>query len=166
MSALLKLAILVPCCSFIVALIRFLYDYLWRPLRLQHKMSSQGIRGPPYSFIHGNNKEATKMTKEALSKPMALRHDIFPRVQPHIYSCVNKYGRNYLSWDGNRPELVITEPGLANEVLKHSVTTFPKRKPTVFVSRIFGNGLVTALGEKWVKQRKLANYAFHGESLQ
>ncbi|TYI92038.1 hypothetical protein E1A91_D02G038900v1 [Gossypium mustelinum] len=166
MSALLKLAILVPCCSFIVALIRFLYDYLWRPLRLQHKMSSQGIRGPPYGFIHGNNKEATKMTKEALSKPMALRHDIFPRVQPHIYSCVNKYGRNYLSWDGNRPELVITEPELANEVLKHSVTTFPKRKPTVFVSRIFGNGLVTALGEKWVKQRKLANYAFHGESLQ
>ncbi|KAG4156939.1 hypothetical protein ERO13_D02G030000v2 [Gossypium hirsutum] len=122
MSTLVKLAIHLPCSFFLVALIKFLYDYLWIPLRLQHMMNSQGIKGPPYTFIHGNNKEATKTTNEALSKPMALRHDIFPRVQPHVYSCVNRYGRNYLAWD--------------------------------------------ALGEKWVKQRKLANYAFHGESLK
>ncbi|MBA0710475.1 hypothetical protein Golax_009764 [Gossypium laxum] len=166
MSTFVKLAILLPCSFFLVALIKFLYDYLWIPLRLQHMMNSQGIKGPPYTFIHGNNKEATKTTNEALSKPMALRHDIFPRVQPHVYSCVNRYGRNYLAWDGKRPELVITEPELVNEVLKNSVTTFPKRKPTFFLTGIFGNGLVTALGEKWVKQRKLANYAFHGESLK
>ncbi|KAG4210098.1 hypothetical protein ERO13_A02G023100v2 [Gossypium hirsutum] len=167
MSALTKLAILFPCCFILIALVKLLYDYLWRPLRLQRMMSSQGIKGPPYTFIHGNNKEATKMTMEALSKPMgALRHDIFPRVQPHVYSCVNRYGRIYLAWDGNRPELVITEAELVNEVLKHSATTFPKRKPTFFLTGLFGNGLVTALGEKWVKQRKLANYAFHGESLK
>ncbi|TYH82113.1 hypothetical protein ES332_D02G035400v1 [Gossypium tomentosum] len=93
MSGLMELVILVPCCFFLVALIKFLYDYLWVPLRIQHLMNSQGIKGPPYKFIHGNNEEATKMREEALSKPMALRHDIFPRVQPHIYTWINRYGK-------------------------------------------------------------------------
>ncbi|MBA0797512.1 hypothetical protein Gohar_008204 [Gossypium harknessii] len=106
------------------------------------------------------------MTKEALSKPMALTHDIFPRVQPHIYSCINRYGRNFLYWDGVRPELVISEPELIKEVLKNSEKTFPKRKPTIFINKLLGNGLVTVEGEKWVKQRKLANNVFHGESLK
>ncbi|MBA0797515.1 hypothetical protein Gohar_008204, partial [Gossypium harknessii] len=44
--------------------------------------------------------------------------------------------RNYLFWNGVRAELVISEPELVRE------------------------------GEKWAKQRKLANYAFHGESLK
>ncbi|KAB2092395.1 hypothetical protein ES319_A02G027800v1 [Gossypium barbadense] len=129
-------------------------------------LNSQGIRGPPYRFIHGNNKEVVKMRQEALSKPMALRHDIFPRVQPHIYTWINKYGKNYLSWDGVRAELVISEPELIKEVLKNSEKAFPKRNPTVFISKLVGNGLATVEGEKWVKQRKLGNYAFHGESLK
>ncbi|MBA0585203.1 hypothetical protein Gorai_015987, partial [Gossypium raimondii] len=106
-------------------------------------LNSQGIKGPRYKFIYGINDEATQMTKEALSKPMALTHDIFPRVQPHIYSCINRYGRNFLYWDGVRPELVISEPELIKEVLKNSEKTFPKRKPTIFINKLLGNGLVT-----------------------
>ncbi|TYI92037.1 hypothetical protein E1A91_D02G038800v1 [Gossypium mustelinum] len=143
MGGLMKLVILVPCSLFFVALVKFLYDYLWRPLRIQQMLNSQGIRGPPYRFIHGNNKEVAKMRQEALSKPMALRHDIFPRVQPHIYTWINKYGKNYLSWDGVRAELVISEPELIKEVLKNSEKAFPKRKLTVFLSKLVGNGLVT-----------------------
>ncbi|KAG4210090.1 hypothetical protein ERO13_A02G022501v2 [Gossypium hirsutum] len=161
-----KLVILVPCSLFFVALVKFLYDYLWRPLRIQQMLNSQGIRGPPYRFIHGSNKEVAKMRQEALSKPMALRHDIFPRVQPHIYTWTNKYGKNYLSWDGVRAELVISEPELIKEVLKNSEKAFPKRNPTVFISKLVGNGLFSVEGEKWVKQRKLGNHAFHGESLK
>ncbi|KAB1670382.1 hypothetical protein ES319_1Z171900v1 [Gossypium barbadense] len=166
MSGLMKLVILVPCSLFFAALVQFLYDYLWRPLRIQQMLNSQGIRGPPYRFIHGNNKEVAKMRQEALSKPMALRHDIFPRVQPHIDTWINKYGRNYLSWDGVRAELVISEPELIKEVLKNSEKAFPKRKLTVFLSKLLGNGLATVEGEKWEKRRKLGNYAFHGESLK
>ncbi|KAK8308159.1 hypothetical protein V6Z12_D02G038000 [Gossypium hirsutum] len=129
-------------------------------------LNSQGIRGPPYRFIHGNNKEVAKMRQEALSKPMALRHDIFPRVQPHIDTWINEYGRNYLSWDGVRAELVISEPDLIKEVLKNSEKAFPKRKLTLFLSKLLGNGLATVEGEKWEKRRKLGNYAFHGESLK
>ncbi|TYJ45044.1 hypothetical protein E1A91_A02G028500v1 [Gossypium mustelinum] len=166
MSALTDLVILVPFCFFLVALIKFLYDYLWVPLRIQHLLNSQGIKGPPYKFIHGNNHEVTKMKKEALSKPLGLTDDIFPRVQPHIYTWINRYGRNYLYWNGIRPELVISEPELVKEVLKNSENTFPKKKPSIFFSKLLGNGLLLLEGEKWVKHRKLANHVLHGERLK
>ncbi|GMJ02251.1 cytochrome P450, family 72, subfamily A, polypeptide 10 [Hibiscus trionum] len=167
MSVLMKLAIFVPCSFFLVALVKFLYDYLWTPLRIQHIMNSQGIKGPPYRFIHGNNNQVTRMKNEASSKPMSLtRHDVFPRVQPHVYSWLNTYGKNYLSWNGVQAELVISEPELVKEVLKNSQKAFPKPKPTLLGSKLFGKGLVMVEGEKWVKQRKLANHVFHGESLK
>ncbi|XP_039001934.1 cytochrome P450 CYP749A22-like [Hibiscus syriacus] len=166
MSALMELVILVPCCFFLIALIKFLYDYLWIPLRIQHMLNSQGIKGPPYRFIHGNNKEVAEMKKEALSKPMGLTHDIFPKVQPHLYSWINKYGKNFLFWNGVRAELVISEPELIKEVVRNTEKTFPKRKPTLYLSKLLGNGLVTVEGEKWVKHRKLANHVFHGENLK
>ncbi|KAK9003492.1 hypothetical protein V6N11_061051 [Hibiscus sabdariffa] len=91
MSALMELLILFPCCFFLVALMKFFYDYLWIPLRIQHVMNSQGTKGPPYRFVHGNNKEVTEMRKEAFSKPLALKDYIFPIVQPDIYTWINTY---------------------------------------------------------------------------
>ncbi|GMJ01822.1 cytochrome P450, family 709, subfamily B, polypeptide 2 [Hibiscus trionum] len=166
MSVLVKLVILVPCSFFLVALIKFLYDYLWTPLRIQHMLNSQGIKGPPYRFIHGNNKEVAKMKREALSKAMGLTHDIFPTVQPHLHSWINRYGKNFVFWNGVRAELVISEPELIKEVVRNRERSFPKRKPTVYLRKLIGNGLVTVEGERWVKQRKLANHVFHGESLR
>ncbi|KAK8572225.1 hypothetical protein V6N12_028283 [Hibiscus sabdariffa] len=165
MSELMKLLIVVPCCFFLIAVIKFLYDFLWMPLRIQHMMNSQGIKGPPYRFFHGNNKQVAQLKMEASAKPMALTHDIFPTVQPHIYSWINTYGKNYLFWNGAQAELVITEPELAKEILKNSEKAFPKRRLTPY-SKILGKGLSSAEGEKWVKLRKLANRAFHGESLK
>ena len=80
------------CLSLLVALLNVLYKYRWIPYRIQLILNSQGIRGPPYEFIHGNNKAATEMKRKALSKPMALTHEIFPRVLPHTYSWINTYG--------------------------------------------------------------------------
>ncbi|OMO72090.1 Cytochrome P450 [Corchorus olitorius] len=148
-------------------LLKFLHKYWWLPIRTQYIMNSQGIRGPPYEFIHGNNRESTQLRSEAFSKPMpALTHDIFPRVQPQFHLWMNRYGKNYLSWDGVQPQLVIGESELVKEVLKNSEGDFPKRKDDNFVHKILGDGLVTSEGEKWVRQRKLANHAFHGESLK
>ncbi|KAL4310794.1 hypothetical protein GQ457_01G033200 [Hibiscus cannabinus] len=161
-----ELVILVLCSFFLFALIKFLYDYLWIPLRVQHMLNSQGIRGPPYRFIHGNNKEIIEMRKEALSKTLGLTDEILPRVQPHMYTWINKYGRNYLCWNGPRAELVISEPELVKEALKNTETTFPKRKPSIYFDKLLGKGLATIEGEKWARHRKLANYAFHGESLK
>ncbi|XVF43277.1 hypothetical protein PTKIN_Ptkin02bG0027500 [Pterospermum kingtungense] len=162
------------CLCLVMAVIKVLHKYWLAPLRIQHLMRLQGIKGPPYKFIHGNNKEAVEMKQEALSKPMAtLSHDIFPRVHPHIYSWVNLYGKNYLSWGGTRPQLFITEPELVKEFLKSSERDFPKRTSRErkknehnFMVNILGDGLATSHGEKWAKHRKLANHAFHGESLK
>ncbi|KAL4308677.1 hypothetical protein GQ457_01G033140 [Hibiscus cannabinus] len=145
---------------------KFLYDYLWRPLRIQHILNSQGIKGPPYRFIHGNNKEVVKMEKEALSKTLDLTHDIFPVVRPHLSSGINRYGKNYLYWNGARAQLVISEPELVKEVLKNSEKAIPKKKPSIYASKLVGNGLVSLEGEKWARQRKLANCVFHGENLK
>ncbi|GMI64298.1 hypothetical protein HRI_000099100 [Hibiscus trionum] len=72
MSALTELVVLVPCSLLLVALIKFIYDYLWIPLRIQRMLNSQRIKGPPYRFIHGNNKQVAKMRQEALSKTLGL----------------------------------------------------------------------------------------------
>ncbi|GMJ01817.1 PHYB ACTIVATION TAGGED SUPPRESSOR 1 [Hibiscus trionum] len=161
-----ELVILVLCSFFLLALIKFLYHYLWTPLRIQRMLNSQGIRGPPYRFIHGNNKEVDKMRKEALGKTLGLNDEILPKVQPHMYTWINKYGRNYLCWNGTRAELVISEPELVKEALKNTETTFPKRKPSIYFDKLLGKGLATIEGEKWARHRKLANTVFHGESLK
>ncbi|KAK8365126.1 hypothetical protein V6Z11_A02G031900, partial [Gossypium hirsutum] len=140
-SGLMELVILVPCCFFLVALTKFLYHYLWVPLRIQHMMNSQGIKGPPYRFIHGNNKEVTKMRKEALSKAVGLTDDLFPRLQPHIYSWINTYGKNFVYWNGVRAEVVISEPELIKEVMKNSEKIFQRRKLTDVGGKLLGNGL-------------------------
>ncbi|XP_022727331.1 cytochrome P450 CYP749A22-like [Durio zibethinus] len=155
------------CLFLLITLFKFLHKYWWIPFRIQYALSLQGIKGPPYEFIHGNSKASVQFRKEAFSKPMAsLTHDIFPRVLPHFYSWINIYGKNYLTWEGTRAQLVISEPELVKEVLKNIEGSFPKTKFKNFIYKILGDGLVAAEGEKWARQRKLANHAFHGESLK
>ncbi|XVF85767.1 hypothetical protein PTKIN_Ptkin17bG0143700 [Pterospermum kingtungense] len=170
MSSTTKLLILLTsflCLFLLISLLRVLHKYWWIPFRLQHTLSLQGIKGPPYKFIHGNNKEAAELRRQALSKPMAaFTHDIFPRVHPQIHSWINIYGKNYLNWKGTQAQLLITEPKLAKEVIKNSEGAFPKKKHTNYLYKMLGDGLPTSEGEKWAKQRKLANHAFHGESLK
>ena len=63
--------------------------------------------------------------------------------------------------------MVLTEPELIKEILNNRDNTFPKQKTTEgFVKKLLGDGLVTSEGEKWAKMRKLANSAFHAESLK
>ncbi|OMO72099.1 Cytochrome P450 [Corchorus olitorius] len=180
MAAKLTLTVLLTgslCLYLLIALIsKFLDKYWFTPLRIQRAMNLQGIKGPSYKFMHGNNKEILKMIMEAQSKPMAtMSHDILPRVHPHIYSWLNLYGKCYLSWRGSIPELYITEPELVKEILKSNDGSgaFPKltsreRKNNEedFGLKLVGDGIILAEGQKWAKQRKLANYAFHGESLK
>ncbi|KAK9934980.1 hypothetical protein M0R45_022099 [Rubus argutus] len=138
----------------------------WTPTRVQKLMASQGIRGPPYRLIHGNTKEISNMYKEAIRKPFDLSHDIVPVVLPHVHSWTNIYGKNYLQWDGTLAQLVVTESELCKEILTNKDGAYLKPKFKVYAKKIFGNGLPQLEGEKWAKSRKLANHAFHGESLK
>ncbi|KAL5854171.1 hypothetical protein ACOSQ4_003973 [Xanthoceras sorbifolium] len=152
----------------VVRLISFIYRMWWRPIRIQSQMRSQGIKGPSYKFIHGNNKEIMDMRQQVMmsSTPMELsHHDIFPRIQPHIYSWIKLYGKNFLIWNGPQPQLVVTEPELIKDILNNKEKSYPKREAKFYEKKLLGEGLLTAHGDKWAKQRKLAN-AFHAESLK
>lgn len=76
-------------------------------------------------------------------------------------------GRIYLQWYGPRAQLVVTEKELIKEVLNNRDRTFSKPDNPVYIKKILGDSLVsTNEVEKWAKLRKLANYAFHGDSLK
>ena len=80
------------CLYFVLALIRLVNKLWWNPIRIQHQMRSQGITGPSYRFLHGNDNDILNMKSEAKNRPMGLSHDMMSKVQPHIHSWVNKYG--------------------------------------------------------------------------
>ncbi|KAL0408765.1 UNVERIFIED_CONTAM: cytochrome [Sesamum radiatum] len=129
-------------------------------------MSSQGIRGPPYRFPYGNTKEISHMRTQSMEKPMAVSHDIFPRIQPHVYAWTKAYGKNFLNWHGSECQLFVTEPELIKEILMNRDGVFPKIDMDGYAKKLLGEALITNEGEKWAKIRKLANHTFHAESLK
>ncbi|XP_011101783.1 cytochrome P450 CYP749A22-like [Sesamum indicum] len=147
-------------------LIRVIHKVLWLPFRIQHMLRSQGITGPPYKIIHGSTKESLRLKQQARDGPMELSHDIFPRVQPSFYSWMKLYGKNFLTWTGPQPHLVITEPELVKEILTNKEGIFQKIKVQGPAKKLVGDGLVMTEGAKWSKLRKLANHAFYAESLK
>ncbi|CAN1152320.1 Cytochrome P450 CYP749A22 [Linum perenne] len=147
-------------------LCRFLNQVWLRPIRIQSAMASQGIKGPRYRFLLGNTKEINDMITEAVNNPMEISHQMLPRIMPHVHSWTQIYGMNFLNWYGTRPQLVVTDPELVKEVLINREGTYPKKFIQSYAEKFLGNGLLTSEGEKWVKTRKLANQAFHGDCLK
>ncbi|KAK7842857.1 cytochrome p450 cyp749a22 [Quercus suber] len=143
-----------------------LHKLWWTPIHVKNQLSSQGIKGPSYRFFHGSTKEILNMRKEAMSRPMNLSHDIFSTILPHVHSWIDKYGKNYLQWFGPKAQLVVTEPELIKEIMNNRDNAYPKPETANYTKKLLGDGLVTSEGEKWAKMRKLANSAFHAESLK
>ncbi|KAK2632388.1 hypothetical protein EUGRSUZ_L01624 [Eucalyptus grandis] len=135
-------------------LTKLLHKLWWEPIRVQRAMASQGIRGPPYKFIHGCTKEISKLKKDVVMKtnePMTnVSHEILPIVEPHIQKWNKIYGGIYLHWYGPQAFLFISDTELVKEGIK----------------KILGDGLRATEGKKWVRQRRLAHLASHGESLK
>ncbi|KAH7515799.1 hypothetical protein FEM48_Zijuj10G0064700 [Ziziphus jujuba var. spinosa] len=75
-------------------------------------------------------------------------------------------GKNYLQWYGTVAQLVVTESELIKEILSNKDGAFPKFETQPLVKKLLGDGLVNNEGEMWAKLRRLANHAFHGESLK
>ncbi|KAF2298924.1 hypothetical protein GH714_029140 [Hevea brasiliensis] len=75
-------------------------------------------------------------------------------------------GMNFLMWYGARAQLVVTEPELVKEILNSKEKTYCKIGFQEYFKKLLGDGLVLSTGNKWLKMRKLANHAFHGESLK
>ncbi|XP_057481479.1 cytochrome P450 CYP749A22-like [Actinidia eriantha] len=148
-------------------LTRFVHKVWWTPMSIQSKMSSQGIKGPRYRFPHGSIKEIASMRSQSMDKPMEeISHDLFPRIQPHVYSWMKIYGMNFLNWHGPQAQLFVTEPELIKEVLNNREGAYPKMDVDGITKKLLGEALITNEGESWAKIRKLANHTFHADSLK
>ena len=81
--------------AILVQLLTWLRNVLWEPLRLKRFMAKQGVGGPPFRFLVGNQPEASKY---AHSFPEALPlddefGDFSPTVTPQYALYFPKYGR-------------------------------------------------------------------------
>ncbi|KAJ0038898.1 hypothetical protein Pint_23453 [Pistacia integerrima] len=155
------------CLLLLSVLIKFIHKFWWTPICIQSKMMPQGIKGPSYKFIYGNTKEIIHMRNEIMATPMELSNHILPRIEPHVHSWTKLYGKNFLFWYGPKPQLVVTEPDLIKQILNDKEDgIYRKRDLTYFAKKLLGDGLASARGEKWFRQRKIANHAFHAENLK
>ncbi|CAA2982655.1 cytochrome P450 CYP749A22-like [Olea europaea subsp. europaea] len=157
--------------SFLICILFILSKLLnkvWlNPIRIQYMMKLQGIKGPSYKFLYGNTAEIINMRKESMGKAMSnMDHNILPRILPHVHTWVNIYGSNFLYWIGPQAQLVVTEPELIKEVLNNKDGNYPKIDLEGFAKKLLGDGLSSSKGEKWANMRKVANHAFHAESLR
>ncbi|CAI0463454.1 unnamed protein product [Linum tenue] len=163
------LAILVcfSCPILVLGLLAFLNKTLRKPILRQREFNARGIRGPPYKFLFGNAREIQKMKTAAAAKPMSnLSHEIRTRLEPHLATWTEAYGKNFVFWMGPEPILVVTEPELVKVVGNDAEKVYQKLESEGYIKKLFGDGLVTSRGEKWAKMRKLVNHAFQGDSLK
>lgn len=77
----------------IYSLLKFFHKTWWLPNRIKRVMSSQGISGPPYRFVHGNTKEIAHIKDQAKTSLFTgISHDIYPRIQPQFVIWFRLYG--------------------------------------------------------------------------
>ncbi|CAN1312789.1 Cytochrome P450 CYP749A22 [Linum perenne] len=100
-----------------------------------------------------------------LPDEISIYRDPHGAVPPYFSKTIASW-KNYLQWYGSRAQLVVTEPELIKEVLTSRNGDYEKEAFSAFMRDLIGDGLVVSRGEKWVKMRRLANHAFHGESLK
>ncbi|KAI3519039.1 hypothetical protein L1887_08015 [Cichorium endivia] len=106
------------------------------------------------------------MFQESRSKALSLDDEdgVLPRVVAFPHRSVQKYGRNYITWLGWKPRVIVMDPELIKDVfVKSNDFQKPRSNP---MARLLATGLVTYEGDQWAKHRKLINPAFHMEKLK
>ena len=66
---------------------------------------------------------------------------------------------------GRTRAFLVNEPSLIEQVMVTNRASFVKSRPLQAQRRVFGNGLLTNEGDSWLRQRRLAQPAFHRERI-
>ncbi|GLJ51760.1 hypothetical protein SUGI_1099950 [Cryptomeria japonica] len=154
------------CAGLVWFLLKIATTIWWKPLQVKKFFEAQGISGPPYRLFSGNSTDITRMTDEQNSKPMALSHDILPRVLPHLHQWSKSYGQDFIFWFGPSVRLVVPHPEIIKEILSTKFGNYPKPPTDPLARQLLGKGLVDLKGEKWAQHRKIINPAFHMDRLK
>ncbi|KAJ4726549.1 Cytochrome P450 [Melia azedarach] len=142
-----------------------LLNWIWlKPKKLEKYLRQKGFSGNSYRLFHGDTKEISRMTIEAMSKPISLSDDIVPRILPFQHHIISKYGKNSFMWAGPTPNIIITDPNLIREIIcTHEIFRKPNGNP---LGKLIVQGMALYYDDHWSKIRKIANPAFHMEKLK
>ncbi|KAI7989311.1 Cytochrome P450 734A1 [Camellia lanceoleosa] len=148
----------------------FVYEVVivlwWRPRKIEHHFSKQGIRGPPYRFITGNAKELFSLMLSASAHPMPFSHNILPRVLSFYHHWRKIYGATFLVWFGPTVRLTVSDPDLIREIFSSKSEFYEKNEAHPLIKQLEGDGLLSLKGEKWAHHRKIITPTFHMENLK
>ncbi|EFJ06388.1 hypothetical protein SELMODRAFT_186869 [Selaginella moellendorffii] len=142
--------------------------YWLEPRSLDTRIRSQGIQGPPRTFLAGNMLQVMKMRDTPKERDMAgLNHDIVEHVLLDYHQWSKEYGKMYFYWWATEPRIMVTEPELIREVLAKKVTQFEKSDMMVSaIASIIGRGLIAVNGDEWSHHRRVVAPAFYLEKLK
>ncbi len=103
--------------------------------------------GPPQRLLTGSFRD--------------FRRDLFGFLQ----GCAQRYGDVVWFRLGRRPCVLVNHPDLIEYVLVKNSRNFKKPFAFRFTRPVLGNGLLTSEGDFWLRQRRLAAGAFHGDRI-
>ncbi|KAL5856696.1 hypothetical protein ACOSQ3_004154 [Xanthoceras sorbifolium] len=106
-----------------------------------------------------------KLAKESASRPMGLSHDIVPHLNPFLHKLAATYKRIFVVWFGTTPRVAVMDPKLIKAILTDKSGDIKKTEMNQIV-KLFGSGIASYEGEKWVKHRKIIHPAFHIDKLK
>ncbi len=82
-----------------------------------------------------------------------------------VPDCAQKYGDAVFFKFFNVAICLLVHPDYIEQVLVMPQSNFVKSRDYRVLSRVMGEGLLTATGEAWWRQRKLVQPAFHHENI-
>ncbi|XP_023533013.1 cytokinin hydroxylase-like [Cucurbita pepo subsp. pepo] len=153
--------------AFFTSLLFMLLFSCWiSPFLAHKKLKRNGFRGPTPSFPLGNISEMKRTSFGRVFE--SLTHDIHSIVFPYFSRWQAAHGKIFTYWLGTEPFLYIAEPEFVR-MLSREVQAKYWGKPSVFKrdrKSMFGNGLVMAEGDEWVRQRHVITPAFNPSNLK
>ncbi|KAM7273123.1 hypothetical protein ACFE04_027787 [Oxalis oulophora] len=144
---------------------------LWvSPMLTYRILKRNGFDGPTPSFPLGNISDMKKKTttSNSMAEMVKISHDIHSVVFPYFARWQKSHGKVFNYWLGTEPFLYIAEP----EYLKKMTSGVMGKnwgKPNVFKhdrEPMFGNGLIMAEGDDWVRHRHLITPALSSANLK
>ncbi|KAM0825715.1 hypothetical protein ACQ4PT_069368 [Festuca glaucescens] len=93
-------------------------------------------------------------------------HDYGAMVQPYYRKWMGLYGRTFVSWFGEKPELFMGDVNMVKQVYSDRTGLFPKNSWSDNFTRGLGRGMVLIDGDEWKRHRKVINPVFSLDKLK
>ncbi|CAM0906855.1 unnamed protein product [Alopecurus aequalis] len=141
--------------------------FVWRPRAITKMFRTQGVRGPEYRVLLGNIGEMKRLLTESGGLVLDVGcHDYSTLVQPYFRKWMTLYGRTFVCWLGERPDVFMGDLDMVKKVLSDRTGLFSKNPVNEQVARLLGKGLILIDGDQWKRHRKVVHPVFNVDKLK